>query len=66
MLTENDASSHGRLTSFDGSRRPELGDFLQKCVQRKTRNIAELRGFFGRDGLLYHPYRDTVYLNHER
>src|SRR5262245_55411969 len=65
MLTPNDATGEGRLTSYDcGARRRVLFDALRQTVDSRTRNITSLRGVLPRFGVEYLPYRDAQYFRH--
>ena len=67
MLTQDDGSSDGGKTKYDGSRRKELDDFLKSCVKKSNRNIKNLRSFISSyKHIEYCPYRDDEYFSHAR
>jgi len=65
MLTAADGSRDGGSNRYDGSRRPNLYNFLQRCIaadadchDRGARRITQLRTFFLQENVLYRPYLD--------
>ncbi len=65
MLTEDDGSSDGGLTIYDGSRRKELDDFLKDCIKKSDRRVKNLRSFMSKyEQIEYHPYKDDEYFLH--
>jgi len=61
MLTRDDGSGEGKLTSYrEGGRRPDLHRFLQTCVAAGRRRLPRLHGFFDPIGwdlaLHYHEW----------
>jgi hypothetical protein len=62
MLTPNDGSGEGRLTSYRrGERRERLVDALRDAVAAGTRNIQILRNLMPTFGVQYMPHRDGDY-----
>jgi len=65
MLTEDDGSSDGALTKYDGSRRKELDDFLKDCIKKSDRKVKNLRSFMSKyEQIEYRPYKDDEYFLH--
>ncbi|MFC1994296.1 hypothetical protein ACFLVI_03430 [Chloroflexota bacterium] len=65
MLTRDDDTSHGNLTSYDGARRRDLESFLKQCVDESSRNIRHLRSFMSNyKHIKYYPYKDDEYFTH--
>jgi hypothetical protein len=67
MLTPNDSTIQGGRAPRDAGRYCQtILDFLV-CCQRdeQRRDIKELRAFFRRESLEYHPYRDAEFLKHD-
>jgi hypothetical protein len=63
MLTPNNSSSFGNQTKYlQGDRRAELYSFLQECLRTCSRDITNLRAFFGSQAyhFAYCPYADGV------
>lgn len=65
MLTEGDGSKDGGRIKYDGSRRPDLDEFLKSRIRESKRDIRELRSFFQSIGVEYCPYRDDEFFTHE-
>jgi hypothetical protein len=65
MLTEDDGSSDGALTIYNGSRRKELDDFLKDCIKKSDRKVKNLRSFMSKyEQIEYRPYKDDEYFLH--
>jgi len=65
MLTEDDCSSDGTLTKYDGNRRKDLEDFLKDCIKKSNRKVTNLRLFMSKyEQIEYRPYKDDEYFLH--
>lgn len=65
MLTEDDCTTDGNVTQYNGSRRMDLDSLLKNCIMTSNRNIHNLSAFINcQNNNGYHPYRETEYFYH--
>jgi len=65
MLTEDDCTTDGNVTQYNGSRRMDLDSLLKTCLMTSNRNIHNLSAFINsQNNIGYHPYKEIEYFCH--
>src|SRR4051794_30215725 len=67
MLTPDDDTRQGnRIAVLHGRRSAALAEFLNDCRQDKRQDLRALREFMQKAGVVYEPYRDSVFFDHDQ